>query len=120
MFERPELEPFAEGHLFWGCWKWIGYFGTKFTWVGRWIMDSVLTGDTRAVNLCTEWLREGTVAEGQSMALRYALERLTGLSFPTDEEWVSWYNDGPGKDEYPEPDFDAWHRDLRARYGDGE
>jgi hypothetical protein len=76
-FERPELRPFDVGHLFWGSWKWVGWFGTEFTWVGRWIMHSVVTGDTRAVNLCVYWLREGTVSEQQSQALRYALHSLT-------------------------------------------
>ena len=105
-FERPELEPFANGHLFWGSWKWIGWFATEFTWGGRYIMDSVLRNDTRAVHLCADWLQQGTYSEAQSEALRYALNRLTGLPLNTDKEWVDWYFNGPGKDDFPEPDFD--------------
>jgi hypothetical protein len=113
-FERPELRPFDAGHLFWGSWKWVGWFGTEFTWVGRWIMHSVGTNDTRAVNLCVEWLRSGTVAEAQSQALRYALNRLTGRSFATDREWVDWYATH-GVRQYPEPDFHQWHAELKAQ-----
>jgi hypothetical protein len=89
-FERPELRPFNAGHLFWGSWKWIGWFATQFTWVGRWIMHSVVTNDPRAVYLCIDWLRHGTVAEQQSQALRYALSRLTGHYFAADKECVEW------------------------------
>jgi hypothetical protein len=115
-FERPELKPFDVGHLFWGSWKWIGWFGTEFTWVGRWIMDSVIRKDSRAVSLCVEWLRDGTCAEEQSQALRYALHALTGRSFPTDKEWVEWYDRGGGIQEYPEPDIDRWHEELQAQF----
>jgi hypothetical protein len=114
-FEKPELQPFNVGHLFWGSWKWVGWFATDFTWVGRWIMHSVVTNDPRAVNLCIEWLRSGTVAEQQSQALRYALNRLTGRSFATDKEWVEWYDKGGGFREYPEPDFNQWYAELKAQ-----
>jgi hypothetical protein len=115
-FENAALLPFAQGHLFWGSWKWIGWFGTTFTWVGRWIMDSVIRNDVRAVALCIDWLREGTYAEGQSSALRYALGRFTGRSFATDREWVNWY-DGDGKNQFPEPDMDAWYENLKDIHG---
>jgi hypothetical protein len=114
-FERPELRPFDAGHLFWGSWKWVGWFATDFTWVGRWIMHSVVRNDPRAVNLCVEWLRHGAVAEEQSQALRYALGRLTGHSFATDGEWVEWYDTGGGREACPEPDFDRWYADLKAQ-----
>ncbi len=114
-FERPELRPFDVGHLFWGSWKWVGWFGTEFTWVGRWIMHSVVASDSRAVCLCVGWLREGPAAERQSQTLRYALHRLTGLSFATDREWVDWYDHGGGAREYPEPDFQQWLADLKAQ-----
>ncbi len=114
-FERPELRPFDVGHWFWGSWKWIGWFATEFTWVGRWIMHSVVTDDTRAVNLCAGWLQHGTVGEQQSQALRYALGRLTGRSFATDREWVDWYFAGGGIREYSEPDFKQWHADLKEQ-----
>ncbi len=114
-FERPELRPVDVGHWFWGSWKWIGWFATEFTWVGRWIMHSVVTDDTRAVNLCAGWLQHGTVGEQQSQALRYALGRLTGRSFATDREWVDWYFAGGGIREYSEPDFKQWHADLKEQ-----
>lgn len=117
-FKRSELEPFDKGHLFWGSWKWIGWFATEFTWVGRWIMDSVLRNDTRAVNLCADWLKEGTYSEAQSEALRYALNRLTGLALDSDNEWIDWYFHGPGNDEFPEPDFAAWYADMKRIHGD--
>lgn len=112
-FERPELRPFDCGHSFWGGWKRIGWFATEFTWVGRWIMHSVLTNDPRAVNLCVEWLRHGTWDKRRSEALRYALARLTGKSFRTDRDWIRWYDRG-GRAEYPVPDFDRWLADLQA------
>ena len=104
-FGRPELRPFDVGHLFSGSWKWIGWFATEFTWVGRWIMHSIVTGDRRAVNLWAGWLQHGTDAEQQSQALRYALHRLTGRSFATDREWVGWHFADGGMQEYPEPPF---------------
>jgi hypothetical protein len=113
-FERPELGPFDVGHLFWGSWKWIGWFATDFTWVGRWIMHSVVRHDVRAVNLCVEWLRHGTCDVKQSEALRYALHRFTGQSLPTDAGWVAWYDES-GKTEYPEPDFKQWHEELKSQ-----
>jgi mannose-6-phosphate isomerase-like protein (cupin superfamily) len=91
-FQNELLMPFANGHMFWGSWKWIGWFGTEFTWVGRWIMDSVVRNDARAVNLCIYWLRNGTCHESQSKTLRYALERFTGQSYATDAEWLQWYD----------------------------
>lgn len=114
-FERPELRPFAVGKLFWGSWKWIGWFATDCTWVGRWIMHSVVYNDSRAVELCIAWLRDGTFAEQQSEALRYALSRLTGRSFITDQEWVDWYDQRGGNQEYPQPDFEKWLADLKAQ-----
>ncbi|MBI5300588.1 MAG: hypothetical protein HY868_00510 [Chloroflexi bacterium] len=110
-FSREELKPF-DSHLFWGSWKWVGWFATDLTWVGRWIMNSVLTHDARAVKLCVEWLRNGTVHKDQSAALRYALTTLTGLSFDTNANWVSWY-DGQGKQKYPEPNLQTWLKELK-------
>jgi len=116
-FEAPQLALF-DSHLFWGSWKWIGWFATEFTWTGRWIMHSVVRRDVRAVALCVAWLRHGTYLPKQSEALRDALNQLTGQSFSTDEDWVRWYDgdaNGPGaKVTYPEPDIDAWLRDLKA------
>jgi hypothetical protein len=81
---------------------------------GRWIMHSVVVNDPRAVNLCIDWLRGGPAGEPQSVALRYALTRLTGLTYATDKEWVAWY-DGGGSQQYPEPDFDQWYAELQAQ-----
>jgi hypothetical protein len=117
-FESPQLKPF-DSHLFWGSWKWVGWFGTDFTWVGRWIMHAVVRNDTRAVPLCIDWLKQGTCSERQSEALRDALKQLTGAGFGTDGEWLQWYEGAPGrpgqKARYPEPDFDAWLSDLKAQ-----
>lgn len=114
-FENELLKPFAEGHMFWGSWKWIGWFATDFTWVGRWIMDSVVRNDPRAVALCIDWLCEGTFAPAQSEALRYALSRFTRLNYDSDPDWVAWY-DSSGKETYPEPDINTWYEELKAMY----
>ena len=121
-FARAELKPF-DSHLFWGSWKWIGWFATEFTWVGRWIMHSVVCNDTRAVFLCIDWLKGGTYSPEQSAALRYALHRLTGESFDTDKQWIRWYEGSwlsrGHNAQYPEPDIEAWLAELKAEYGDG-
>ena len=117
-FENELLAPFAVGHMFWGSWKWIDWFGTEFTWVGRWIMDAVIRNDPRAVNLSVYWLRDGTCGESQSAALRYALNRLTGLAFATDQEWVLWYDNEGGNTDFPEPDINLWYADLKAIHGE--
>jgi hypothetical protein len=117
-FEQPDLAPF-DTRLFWGSWKWIGWFATEFTWVGRWIMHSVVRKDPRAVSLCIDWLKQGTVSEVQSAALRHALSVLTGARFDSDEAWLRWYHGGllaqGQKAQYPEPNFDSWLADLKAQ-----
>jgi hypothetical protein len=110
-FPRPELIPF-DSHLFWGSWKWVGGFATEFTWVGRWIMNATLTRDVRAVILCIDWLKSGTVHPDQSAALRHALALFTTHHFPSDKEWVAWYQ-REGHRLYPEPDFQAWLNELK-------
>lgn len=121
-FDAPQLKPF-DSHLFWGSWKWIGWFSTDFTWVGRWIMHSVVAGDVRAVFLCIDWLRAGTHSDAQSAALRDALRQLTGAKFETDAEWLKWYDGdvlSPGQQSrFPEPDFQMWLADLKAQAGAG-
>jgi hypothetical protein len=116
-FPRPELQPF-DSHLFWGSWKWVGWFASDFTWVGRWIMNSLLVQDTRAVFLCVQWLKQPPVHPDQSAALRYALRSLTGKEYRTDKEWIKWYDGGlfraAGKLIYPEPDFDKWLVELKS------
>jgi hypothetical protein len=114
VFERVELEPF-DNQLFWGSWKRIGWRATQFTWVGRWIMHSVLTHDTRAVSLIMDWLRQGTIDERQSEVLRYALKRLTGEELESDKEWLEWYG-AQGQGRYPEPDYDRWLEDLKLHF----
>ena len=74
-------------------------------------MHSVLHDDTRAVYLCVDWLRDGTYNEEQSAALRDGLQSLTTLEFSTDAEWVNWYFEGGGQQDYPEPDFRAWQNE---------
>jgi hypothetical protein len=110
-FPRPELTPF-DSHLFWGSWKWVGWFATEFTWVGRWIMNAVLTHDARAVFLCIYWLKSGTFHPDQSAALRHALALFTPQHFPSDKEWVAWY-EREGHRLYPEPDLQVWLNELK-------
>ena len=106
-FSEPARSPF-DCHVFWGSWKWIGWFGTEFTWVGRWIMHSVVRGDKRAVSLCIDWLKQGAVNKKQSAALRYALTLLTGARKGSDGAWVKWHEGGlfssGAKRRYPEAD----------------
>jgi hypothetical protein len=115
-FPRPELKPF-DSNLFWGSWKWVGWYATDFTWVGRWIMNSLLIHDTRAVFLCIQWLEGPPVHPDQSAALIYALISLTGKDYKTAKDWINWYKGGfvqaAGKQMYPEPDFDQWLGDLK-------
>jgi hypothetical protein len=115
-FPRPELKPF-DNILFWGSWKWVGWYATEFTWVGRWIMNSLLVHDTRAVHLCIQWLKAPPLHPDQSSALRYALRVLINKNFDTDKEWIDWYEGSlfraPGRKLYPEPDFDAWLVELK-------
>lgn len=115
-FPRPELQPF-DSSLFWGSWKWVGWYASEFTWVGRWIMHSLLIRDTRAVFLCIQWLKQPPVHPDQSAALRFALKLLTGREYRTDKEWIGWYESNlfqtAGKKNYPEPDFDKWLMELK-------
>jgi hypothetical protein len=122
-------EKFAESRLaifdsdyFWGSWKWIGWFATDYTWVGRMIMVSVEKGDARGVPLCIDWLKGGTCHPDQSAILRKALTELTGETFGADKEWIRWYEGNllrkEAKDRYPEPDFNAWIKELKAEYGE--
>ena len=122
-FASPRLKIF-DSHLFWGSWKWIGWFATDFTWVGRWIMVAILKGDPRGVPLCIDWLEQGTFNADQTKALMLALHELTGESFDTDAKWVKWYKGGlfkkGAKERYPEPDFNAWLEDLKSEYGSSQ
>ena len=122
-FSSPKLKIF-DSCLFWGSWKWIGWFATEFTWVGRWIMVSLLNGDTRGIPLCIDWLQQGTCNPNQSKALRLALYALTGKYYNTDAEWVRWYKGGllkrGAKTKYQLPDFEAWLKELKQEYGDSQ
>jgi len=119
-FEQPVLAPF-DSHLFWGSWKWIGWFATEFTWVGRWIMHSVVRNDPRAIPLCIDWLKGPPRFPEQEVALCYAVQRLSGEPARSGREWVSWYDGGwfsnGAKAQYPEPNFDAWLAELKAEFG---
>jgi hypothetical protein len=116
-FPHPELKPFDSNRLC-GSWKWVGRYASEFTWVGRWIMNSLLVKDTRAVFLCIQWLKQPPVHLDQSVALRYALNFLTGKEYKTDKEWIKWYEGNlfqtAGKKIYPEPDFDEWLVELKS------
>ncbi len=112
-FERPELDLF-DSHLWWGSWKWIGWYATELTWIGRWIMHSVVRRDARAVKACVEWLRHGTSSAEQDSALLGALELLTEERFGSAGEWIRWY-DQVGARKWPEPDLDAWLADLKSQ-----
>jgi hypothetical protein len=122
-FSSPKLKIF-DSHLFWGCWKWIGWFATDCTWVGRWIMVSVLKSDRRGVPLCINWLQQGTFNADQSKALRDALQELTGECFGTDAEWIKWYRGSlfrkGAKVRYPEPNIAEWLEELKKEYGDSQ
>jgi hypothetical protein len=119
-FEQPALAPF-DSHLFWGSWKWIGWHATQVTWVGRWIMHSVVRGDPRAIPLCIDWIKDVRHPE-QAGALAYAVQRLSGEPARTPDEWVRWYEGGDAfggaKQRFPEPDFDQWFAGLKREYGD--
>lgn len=119
-FENPLLAPFAVGSHFWGSWKHIGWFASSFTWVGRWIMDSVVRNDPRAVSLCIDWLRNDDNLDNESAALRHALEHLTQHSKANNQEWLDWYDSGGGEKLFPKPDLELWLEDLKTIYGSQE
>jgi hypothetical protein len=118
-FQQPNLAPF-DSHFFWGSWKWVGWFSTDCTWVGRMIMHSVVRNDPREIPLRIDWLREVRFPE-QAVALAEALQRLSGDRPRAPQDWVRWY-DGSflragAKRRFPQPDIDAWMADLRAEFG---
>jgi len=119
-FEQPALAPF-DTKLFWGSWKWIGWYATDFTWVGRWIMHSVVRNDPRAIPLCIDWIK-ATPFPQQAAALSYAVQRLCGEPDRSPQAWVRWYEGGwfsrGAKQRFPKPDFDAWLADLQRQCGD--
>ncbi len=117
-FADARLAPF-DHNAFFGSWKWVGWFASEFTMTGRVIMESILTNDTRAVEVCVSWLRDGTANEAQCSALRYALQLLTGLTLDSDPQWVRWYYGwmfkGAGQKQYPAPDIEKWLAEVRLR-----
>ena len=119
-FEQTVLSPF-DSHLFWGSWKWIGWYATEFTWIGRWIMHSVVRNDPRAIPLCIDWLRGPPRFPEQEVAICYAVQLLSGAPARSGREWVRWYNGGwvskGAKLRYPEPNYDAWLAELKANFG---
>lgn len=121
-FEQPALAPF-DSHLFWGSWKWVGWFGTEFTWVGRWIMHSVVRNDPRAIALCIDWIKETRFPE-QAEALAYAVQRLSGEPARSPQEWVRWYEgsllSNGAKIRFPEPDINTWYAELKREWSGGE
>jgi hypothetical protein len=119
-FPDPRLRLF-DHHGFWGSWKWVGWFATEFTWVGRWIMNSVLTNDTRGIFLCYTLMKEYVVTKAQEDALIYAINYLSGNNFKDKNEVFDWYegkSSEPGKSGvimYPEPDYNSWLEDLKKQ-----
>ena len=115
------LKPF-DSHLFWGSWKWIGWYCTDLTSAGRWIMASLLMKDPRGVPICIDWLKHGTFSDEQSEVLRYALNYLTDEEFDSDAKWIKWYEGGflnkGAKIKYPEFDVNQWIDDLKQAYAD--
>ena len=109
-FSNPLLQPF-DNHSFWGGWKWISWYATDFTWVGRWIMHSVVRNDPRAIPLCVEWLKDAALPE-QEPALCIALRHLSGEPAKTPQEWIEWYEQASTR--YPDPDLTAWLDQLRS------
>ena len=109
-FGRAELMPFDHAD-FWPSWKWIGVPAVARTRVGRWIMDSVLRRDPRAVYLCVEWLRRANITLAQIDAIQSALHRLTGLDYARPPDWILWYA-RKGSTAYPRPDFASWWADV--------
>jgi len=119
-FPDPRLILF-DHHGFWGSWKWVGWFATDFTWVGRWIMNSVLTNDNRAVFLCYTLLKEYRTTKMNEDALIYALNYLSKHDFKDKNELFHWYEgskveqEESGKTLYPEPDYNSWAEDLKRQ-----
>jgi hypothetical protein len=118
-FEQVVLAPF-DTQLFWGSWKWIGWYATEFTWVGRWIMHSVVRNDPRAIELCIDWIKITRFPE-QAAALSYAVQRLSGEPARSPREWVRWYEGGwfskGAGQRFPKPDINAWLKELQHQYG---
>jgi hypothetical protein len=119
-FEQPVLAPF-DMHLFWGSWKWIGWFSTDLTWVGRWIMHSLVRKDPRAIPLCVEWIRTTSFPE-QAKALSYAIAQLSGEPDRSPAAWLRWYNGTwfkkGAKQRFPDPDFDSWLSEMKREFPD--
>lgn len=119
-FEQPILEPF-DSHMFWGSWKWVGWYATSFTWVGRWIMHSIVCNDLRGIPLCIDWLKDEPFPP-QEKALVYAVQHLSGETQRSAQEWIRWYDGGwfrrGAKRRFPELDFDQWLIDLKKQYGE--
>lgn len=120
-FEQPSLSPF-DNHFFWGSWKWIGWYATDCTWVGRWIMHSVVRKEPRAIPLCVDWLKAPPSFPEQEIALCHAMQHLSGEPARSGREWVRWYEGGwfstGAKRRYPEPNFDAWLAELKEEFGE--
>lgn len=82
-------------------------------------MHAVVRRDPRAVALCIQWLKAGTVAADQSAALRHALTHLAREAKETDRAWVRWHEGGlfskSGKSRFPEPELVRWLADLKKQ-----
>ncbi len=119
-FQEPVLAAF-DSHFFWGSWKWIGWYATDCTWVGRWIMHSLVRKDSRAIPLCIDWLNGPPHFREQEAALCYAVQCLSGEAARGGKEWVRWYKGSwfstGAKGRFPEPNIEAWLAELKAEFG---
>jgi hypothetical protein len=117
-FSNNALEPF-DNHYFWGSWKWVGWFATDFTWVGRWILNSLHNKDKRGVNLCATWLNDRKLPAIQEKALIYGINTLCNMTLKDKSDFDKWWKGGffnrklSGKLLYTDPDFDKWLIDLK-------
>lgn len=119
-FDQSILAAF-DSNFFWGSWKWIGWYATEFTWVGRWIMHSVVRNDLRGIPLCIDWLKSPPRFSEQEVALCHAVQHLSGESARSGKEWVRWFEGSwlskGAKTRYPQPNIDAWLAELKSEFG---
>jgi len=117
-FEQPVLRLF-DNHWFWGSWKWVGWFASDLTEVGRWIMHSLVRNNPRGIPLCIHWMEHAHMRY-QQPALCFALKRLSGEPSRPPWQWVAWYNGtwfkkGANR-RYPMLSYEAITADLKQEW----
>lgn len=105
-FEHPAVQKFAQGHSFWGSWKWVGPMATEFTYVGRWIMMDAMRNSPQGAWVAADWMR--TTGGAQKKAL------MTHLSEVCEKPESGSFKFS--KEKYPEPDADKWEAELLDYY----